>query len=58
MRERRGHTEREAIARRVADAVEDALSCTDPDPDAEPESAHSVDRLELPALCLSAADRE
>lgn len=58
MRSRRGLTEREEIARRVADAVEDALRCTEPVLDREPEMKHTVRRLELSPLRISSEDRE
>lgn len=57
MRERRGTTEREEIARRVADAVEDALACTDPDTDRGATLRHSRPELDLPPLRHTEKDR-
>jgi len=55
MRRRRGVTEREEIAQRVADAVTRALECTRPDPDRPWPLVHRVRR---PALTPRSVTRE
>lgn len=58
MRQRRGVSEREEIARRVADAVERALACTSPDAAQPSPLAHTVRHLELPPRSISQAERD
>ena len=59
MRERRGVSERQEIALRVADAVERALAVTNPREHAEPEHlAHVVKHLELPPRGVSQKERD
>jgi hypothetical protein len=55
MRQRRGATERQEIALRLADAVERALACTKPGTDT-PVFRHVVRELELPPYPVTAAD--
>ena len=58
MRRRRGVTERQEIARRVADAVSLALDCTHPDPAAEWPLLHRVRSLVLTPRQISRAERD
>ncbi len=57
MRERRGLSERQEIARRVGDAVESALGCTKPDPSAR-EVAHCWKKLPLPPRPITRPERD
>ena len=56
MRNRRGLTERQEIARRVADAVQSALECTPPEA-GEPVLAHSCRRLALTPRGITPGER-
>ena len=56
MRDRRGVTEREEIAIRIADAVDRAVACTEPLSD--PIVGHQIDTLELEPLEIAAPDRD
>ena len=58
MRERRGISEREEIAQRVADAVDRALACTSPDRDAPCALDHRWRRLELSPRRISQKERD
>ena len=58
MRERRGVTERQEIAVRVADAVERALAYTKPGDGGEVSFAHIVRRLELPPRKITREERD
>ena len=58
MRRRRGVTERQEIALRVADAVERALECTRPEPASACALAHRVRELSLTARRIRRADRD
>ena len=58
MRERRGLTERQEIAQRVADAVTRALDCTQPDPRCAQPLTHRVRRLRLTPRQISRAERD
>lgn len=57
MRERRGGTERQEIARRVGRAVGEALDCTTPS-DEEDVCAHRMQRLELSAIEITRQRRD
>lgn len=58
MRERRGLTERQEIARRVLAAVEDALACTEPDPTKEWPLLHRSDTLSLTPRAVTRQERD
>lgn len=58
MRSRRGLSERQEIARRVADAVEDAVRFTEPVVGREPRLDHRVQTLKLSPLRITPEDRE
>jgi len=58
MRLRRGVSERQEIALRVASAVERALECTRPEPRAEWSPAHRVRRLALTPRRITRAERD
>ena len=58
MRRRRGLTERQEIARRVADAVESALAYTRPDADQADILAHRVQTLALTPWQITQAQRD
>lgn len=58
MRQRRGVTEREEIALRVAGGVVRALDCTPPDADREWPLTHRVRTLELPPRRVSQPERD
>ncbi len=56
MLELKGISERQEIARRIADAVEDALSCAEKAREAAPQLAHIRRVLDLPARRISHED--
>lgn len=58
MRARRGISEREEIGRRVADAVDRALTCTKPDAGRPCPLVHRTRQLELPPRSISQAERD
>ncbi len=58
MRERRGVSERQEIAIRVADAVERALACTQPAAQADDRFAHVVLKMDLPPRGITRAERD
>jgi len=58
MRERRGVSERQEIASRVADAVDRALACTDVHGPGPVPFAHIVEELGLPPRTITRADRD
>jgi hypothetical protein len=58
MRQRRGLTERQEIAQRVADAVERALACTGPETGMTGPLAHRVRRVALPPRQVTQAERD
>jgi hypothetical protein len=57
MRQRRGVTERQEIASRVADAVERALACTEPEP-GETTIAHTCRRVPLSPRSITQEERD
>ena len=58
MLELKGHSEREEIAHRIADAVEEILPCIESTIEKAPRFEHRVETLELPANQLTPADVE
>jgi hypothetical protein len=58
MRTRRGVSEREEIARRVADAVETALACTKPDAGGDHTLVHRVENLSLSPRQITKDERD
>lgn len=58
MRNRRGLTERQEIAHRVADAVERALACTGPEAQDDVPFAHLTQDLALPPRRISHEERD
>jgi len=58
MRQRRGVSERQEIAIRIADAVERALTCTKPDASADPPLAHRVRLVDLPPRTITRNERD
>jgi hypothetical protein len=58
MRTRRGVSERQEIARRIANAVEDTLSCTVPDPHGDHRFFHKVETLSLSPRNITQVERD
>ncbi len=58
MRARRGVSEREEIARRVADAVEAVLACTQPNADGDHTLAHRMEHLSLSPRRITKDERD
>jgi len=57
MRRRRGVSERQEIARRVGQGVEDAMSCTEPT-EGDLTLAHTVRRLDLPGRTVTSKEAD
>ena len=58
MRVRRGVSEREEIARRISNAVEDALSCLQLDPERDHTFSHRVETLSLSPRNITQEERD